>query len=206
VTPDGREDLGYSAAFEIGRLLALSQPGVAAALGRWRQEAFGAARVSGLSEDAAAELPDDVRESLGRPDPLTDDTAERLRANGSGRRAVRALLDLLGGDPSVVAPPRPVADPADGDDVKRLMRGGRDAVVATGLGLSEALTGVDPTDAEAVSQLLSGTPAVVAGQRDPEADAALARRALENEAALLSTGEDDAGGFGGPGFRAGRPR
>lgn len=206
VTPDGREELGYSAAFEIGRLLALSQPGVAAALGRWRQEAFGAARVSGISEDAAAELPDDVRESLSRPDPLTDDTVERLRAGGSGRRAVRALLDLLGGDPSVVAPPRPVADPADGDDVKRLLRGGRDTVVATGLGLSEALTGVDPTDAEVVSQVLSGTPAVVAGQRDPEADAALARRALENVAALLSTGEEDARGFGDPGFRAGGPR
>ena len=43
VVPDGSEDLGYAAAFEMGRLLALSQPGVVAALGRWRQEAFGAA-------------------------------------------------------------------------------------------------------------------------------------------------------------------
>ena len=45
VTPDGQEDLGYAAAFEIGRLLALSQPGVVGALARWRAEAYGAARV-----------------------------------------------------------------------------------------------------------------------------------------------------------------
>ena len=49
VVPDGHEDLSLAAAFEIGRLLALSKPGVVAALMRWRQELFGAARVRQLS-------------------------------------------------------------------------------------------------------------------------------------------------------------
>jgi len=44
LVPDGREDLAYACAFEIGRLLALSHPSVVAALARWRTEQFGAAR------------------------------------------------------------------------------------------------------------------------------------------------------------------
>ncbi len=48
VVPDGHEDLSQAAGFEIGRLLALSRPGVVAALARWRQELFGAARVQQL--------------------------------------------------------------------------------------------------------------------------------------------------------------
>src|SRR5690606_20678835 len=44
VVPDGREDLSLAAAFEIGRLLALSHPAIVAALMRWRREQFGAAR------------------------------------------------------------------------------------------------------------------------------------------------------------------
>ena len=43
--PDGREDVAFAGGFEIGRLLALSQPAVVAALMRWRREQFGAARV-----------------------------------------------------------------------------------------------------------------------------------------------------------------
>jgi hypothetical protein len=50
VVPDGHEDLSLAAAFEIGRLLALSKPGVVAALARWRQELFGAARLQQLGE------------------------------------------------------------------------------------------------------------------------------------------------------------
>jgi hypothetical protein len=40
VVPDGREDLSLASAFEIGRLLALAQPNVVAALQRWRQLQF----------------------------------------------------------------------------------------------------------------------------------------------------------------------
>jgi hypothetical protein len=206
VTPDGREDLGYAAAFEIGRLLALSQPGVAAAQGRWRQEAFGAARVSGLSTDAASELPAGLREALDLPDPLTEDTAERLRPGGAGRRTVRALLGLLGDDPEVVAPSRPLAEAAAGDDVTRLLRGGRDQVVTVGLGLSAALDGVDPGDVAAVSDALATAPALVAGQRDADGDALALRDALEAEAGRLADAPDGLAGFGDPGFSPGGAR
>ena len=44
VIPDGREDLSLAAAFEIGRLLALNSPAMVAALLRWRQTDYQAAR------------------------------------------------------------------------------------------------------------------------------------------------------------------
>lgn len=44
MTPEGREDVSLAVAFETGRLLAMSQPSFVAALMRWRDEAFGAAR------------------------------------------------------------------------------------------------------------------------------------------------------------------
>ena len=47
--PDGREDLSLAVAFEIGRLLALSQPSLVAALMRWRREQFGAERARRLN-------------------------------------------------------------------------------------------------------------------------------------------------------------
>ena len=46
--PDGREDLSLAAAFEIGRLLALSQPAVVRAMLAWRGEQFGAERARQL--------------------------------------------------------------------------------------------------------------------------------------------------------------
>ena len=42
LTPDGREDVSLAAAFEIGRLLGLSQPALVRALVQWRAEQFGA--------------------------------------------------------------------------------------------------------------------------------------------------------------------
>jgi hypothetical protein len=48
VIPDGREDLSLAAAFEIGRLLALSQPSMVASLVRWRQLGYQAARLNVL--------------------------------------------------------------------------------------------------------------------------------------------------------------
>jgi hypothetical protein len=76
VGPDGRENLSLATAFEIGRLLALAEPSVVAALLLWRKEMLNASRSASLlaSEPALA--------SLGATDV------------GTGF-AVRAGLDLL---------------------------------------------------------------------------------------------------------------
>ena len=50
VSPDGLEDLSYAAAFEMGRLLTLSCPGVVAALNQWRRQRFAAATTAALGE------------------------------------------------------------------------------------------------------------------------------------------------------------
>ena len=66
--PDGSDDLGYPAAFEIGRLLALSQLSIVSALLRFRGEQFGQERVRQVV-DAFVPFKDllvNVDASLGR--------------------------------------------------------------------------------------------------------------------------------------------
>ena len=67
--PDGREDLAYAAAFEIGRLLALSQPSVVAALMRWRAEQFGADRAARRISTASVSVREPVSASVQRTAP-----------------------------------------------------------------------------------------------------------------------------------------
>jgi len=50
VIPDGREDLTLATAFEIGRLLTLSQPSIIASLMRWRQGHYYTARAASMIE------------------------------------------------------------------------------------------------------------------------------------------------------------
>src|SRR5262249_38394456 len=50
VGPDGRENLSLAAAFEIGRLLALAEPRVVAALLNWRKQELEQARQDALIE------------------------------------------------------------------------------------------------------------------------------------------------------------
>ncbi|GAA3601678.1 hypothetical protein GCM10022199_01530 [Marihabitans asiaticum] len=74
--PDGREDLSLSSAFEIGRLLALNTPSTVAALLRWRQTRYIAARATTIwadllegvlrLDDDLTILPGDVGYLLGR--------------------------------------------------------------------------------------------------------------------------------------------
>ena len=187
VIPDGQEDLGYSAGFEIGRLLALSQPGVAAALARWRQEAFGAAKVRSSTAEAVVDAPAAFRDRMFKPDPLTDDTPERLLAHGAGRRSVRALFDLLGSNIDAIAPSRPLADPgAAVHDIRELVGADRDQAVTKGLGLQGALDGVDLGDAPAIANVLAMTPAQIAGERRLDSEVPVLRAALESEAGRIA--------------------
>jgi hypothetical protein len=115
VVPDGREDLSLAAAFEIGRLLGLSQLSVVSALLRFRNEQFGAGRVRELlSKMTAFQLPDlvDARVDLGR------------------FVALQVLGDLAKNPADRLGPRRPVADP--GREVA--VKGDLDSVIAAGLG------------------------------------------------------------------------
>ncbi len=120
VVPDGREDLSLASAFEIGRLLALSQLSVVSALLRFRAEQFGAGR---------------VRELMARlvPFPLP-----ALAANAGPKRvdlgrfvAVQMIDALARNTERMLGPQRPVADP--GREIK--VDGDIDRLIASGLGL-----------------------------------------------------------------------
>jgi hypothetical protein len=121
LVPDGREDLSYAAAFEIGRLLALSQPSVVASLMRWRAERFGearASRLSGLALDGIA--------GIGVKGTLED----------LGRLVGKQfLLEAAKNRDGVLGPRRPLADP--GRPIEYL-RGDLDQIIATGFGLDLA--------------------------------------------------------------------
>jgi hypothetical protein len=116
VVPDGREDLSLAAAFEIGRLLGLSQLSVVSALLRFRAEQFGAGRLRELLSRATQfELPDvlDQNVNLGR------------------FVALRMIGELANNPAEMLGPRRPIADP--GRELK--VSGDLDAVIASGLGL-----------------------------------------------------------------------
>lgn len=113
--PDGSDDLGYPAAFEIGRLLALSQLSIVSALLRFRGEQFGQERVRRVV-DAFVPFKDllvDVDASLGR---LVSHTL------------MEALAEKT---VTTIGPSRPVVDP--GRPVR--VSGNLDQIVAAGLGL-----------------------------------------------------------------------
>jgi hypothetical protein len=179
VVPDGREDLGYAAAFEIGRLLALAQPGVVAAFARWRQDAYGAARVRELGEQAVAQAPDAVRELAERPDVLAPDEVDGRRPGTLGPRAVRAVAELLGDQGAAgLGAPRPVADPSVAAAELDRVLPDRDQGTLTGLGVAE-LAADDPA---ALLEQLASRPVDV-GRVHPGRVGAALRTALEDQAA-----------------------
>lgn len=104
LVPDGREDLAYACAFEIGRLLALSHPSVVAALARWRSEQFGAARAKHFADVLMA----DVLVDVGN---ITTKDVGRLGAQ-INRRFVEFAADapdkMLGRSRPLVDPGRPI--------------------------------------------------------------------------------------------------
>ncbi len=116
VVPDGREDLAKAAAFEIGRLLALSQLSVVSALLRFRSEQFGIGR---------------IRELLAQvtPFPLPEIVDQRIDL---GRFVSLQMIDTLVKNPALmIGPRRPIADPGR----ELVVRGDLDKLIATGLGI-----------------------------------------------------------------------
>lgn len=123
--PDGREDLSLAAAFEIGRLLALSQPSVVRALLAWRAEQFGAERARQILE-------------------LLHD-APKIGGMLGGKKAGDGLADLLARHlvleaaarpDKVFAPSRPIVDP--GRPLPFAREGGLDRLISEGFGFSAA--------------------------------------------------------------------
>ena len=115
VVPDGREDLSLAAAFEIGRLLGLSQLSIVSALLRFRNEQFGVGRVREILDAVTA-----------FPIPAIVDERVDL-----GRFVAFQTLQQMAGNPAdFIGPRRPVADPGR----ELAVRGDLDAVIASGLG------------------------------------------------------------------------
>jgi hypothetical protein len=121
VVPDGREDLALAAAFEIGRLLALSQPSVVSALMRWRREQFGAERARQLGRVAVGKL------AALKP-ALNASVAELGQLVGK-----QMVLEAAKAPDKVLAPDRPLVDP--GRPLSYLTTG-LDQVIANGFGFS----------------------------------------------------------------------
>lgn len=119
VVPDGREDLSLAAAFEIGRLLGLSQLSVVSALLRFRAEQFGAGRLREiLSKVTPFELPEIVDRHMDL-----------------GRFVALQMIGTLAENTGVmIGPRRPIADP--GRELK--VSGDLNEVIAKGLGFDLA--------------------------------------------------------------------
>ena len=121
VVPDGREDLSLAGAFEIGRLLALSQPSIVRALMAWRAEQFGAERAKQIAK-AASDAATIVTPVLTAPAP------------DLGALIGRTLMLAAAEKPDrVFAPSRPLADP--GRPLPFAHDGGLEALIAEGFGL-----------------------------------------------------------------------
>ena len=121
VTPDGREDLSLAGAFEIGRLLALSQPSVVSALMRWRQEQFGAERARQLAA-----------KTLEKLSALKPDSAASIHDLGQlvGKQVV---LMAAQSPEKMLAVNRPLVDP--GRPLEYLTSG-MEQIIADGFGFS----------------------------------------------------------------------
>jgi hypothetical protein len=121
IVPDGREDLALAAAFEIGRLLALSQTSVVAALMRWRREQFGAERARQIAAAAMSKLT--------MVAPALKGTIEDL-----GRLVGKQVIIAASAAPDkVLAPNRPLADPGR---PLAYLAGDLDKIIADGFGFS----------------------------------------------------------------------
>jgi hypothetical protein len=172
IVPDGREDLSLAAAFEIGRLLALSQPSVVAALMRWRGEQFGAERARRL---AALAL-----EGLTVLAPAVGGAVADL-----GQLVGRAfVIEAAKAPEKVLAPSRPLADPGR---PLTFLTGELDEIVANGFGIPLARVR-ELSNRFGMAGALATVPVPVAsGERfDRPAADALRQKLAESVAALTT--------------------
>ncbi|MGM7669050.1 hypothetical protein [Microbacterium sp. A93] len=197
IVPDGLQDLTYSSAFEIGRLLALSRPGVVALLARWRREKFAAAATAAVQAHVFAQLPSALRESIRMVDPLRQGipiavgidlpgpTPDRFEKAPTGRQFIRGLLSALDASADEIASPLPAVNAGFArDDTAKLTRS-RATRLAKGLALDVDLT----VPAEELARQLASTP-LARAERDQAAELAGARIAMEGLVAELIEGAD----------------
>ena len=162
VVPDGREDLSLAAAFEIGRLLGLSQLSVVSALLRFRSEQFAVGR---------------ARETLSHVTGFVLPAFAGVRIDLQRFVAVKVIDGLVSNPDRMIGPQRPVADP--GREIA--VRGEFDQVIADGLGI----------DLAAVRKVANQVGIVAALQRsavpvaDARPDATALRGALDRELASV---------------------
>lgn len=115
VGPDGRENLSLAAAFEIGRLLALAEPSVVAALLTWRKEGFEQARQAALLDK----------------DSLVSGFGETVFDFGFAERVNHQLIAGLGASGAKrLGPVRPPVDP--GLEIEAIDRVDLVSLLATG--------------------------------------------------------------------------
>ncbi len=101
VIPDGREDLSLASAFEIGRLLALANPNMVAALLRWRQLHYATVRRATIWAENAL--------LLGALDGFA---VSRRVTGGSGVDLSRAIMRSVTARPAqFLGRPRALVDP-----------------------------------------------------------------------------------------------
>jgi hypothetical protein len=143
VIPDGREDLSLASAFEIGRLLALANPNMVAALLRWRQLHYVTVRRTTIWHNNAAFLGAITGYALAKR--IGGDAATEL-SRAMMRTVSSAPTEFLGGPRALVDPGRPLA-----------FNGDSNTLLANAFGLP-ALRG-DPGN---VLQILQKTPVRVA--------------------------------------------
>jgi len=170
VIPDGREDLSLASAFEIGRLLALANPNMVAALLRWRQLHYSTVRRTSAWHINAA--------LLGAIDGFV--LTKRI-SSGAATDLSRAMMRAVTEAPSeFLGAPRPLVDPG----TKLPFAGDANTLLANAFGLP-ALRG----EPARVLETLQKTPVRVApiterigrvpGEAFTELDATVLTRTLE---------------------------
>lgn len=147
VIPDGREDISLATAFEIGRLLALSHPAMVAALLRWRQSKYQAARLSGIWGQLTQRWPFELDAEIGNL---------RRAIEGSLRELIVAAPDEFLGAPRILVTP---GDPVDwgAQPLHTLSRG-------LGLEMDLAETLRSPADFAVATAALHGVAPPVVGE------------------------------------------